>query len=309
MATEQERNRGAGAYSSPGVDKPGFAGEAQIITSTPIASFKLQNVDPPSAFYMTQDDILRLVVWNSVPGLTVILAGRWLRIDGKIIPFRFDFIPTSLRAVSTFTTALGEGFLLNVNAQSTIGTAFPFRGQTFCTVDLLRGGSANPFRVTVLFADYLTDGNALAWPQGQIRQSIEGPGWVQSLGVANPAAGANWSVTVPTNARWLVRGITFTLTTSATVATRTVEVNLTDGVNQLQVFPAFNTQAASLGFRYNANSTTANVTTDTTQIQIPIYADLRMVAGWVLSTTTVNIQVGDQYSGIRLTLEEWIETN
>lgn len=282
----------------------------QQLTQTRKAQFLTTGIAPPSPFYVELNDVLRLVVWNSLANVKVLLMGRFMLTDGTIVPFATSFIPTSDRVANTFFLPMGEGYFLDIVAQSSIPTPGPIRGQTFAIIDILRGGQINALRTAVLASDYLVDGVAISWPQSPIRQSVEGPGFIQSLQIANPAAGANWIATVPTNARWRIRAATFVLVTSAAVATRIVELDALDNAgNILNVFPPFSSQAASLNFRYNVSNVTANPAPDNTQVNIPIYADLQLMAAWKFQSAVQAIQAADQLSSIFLTIEEWIETH
>jgi hypothetical protein len=81
----------------------------------------------------------------------------------------------------------------------------------------------------VLLQGYVTDTSRLSFPGSPIRSSIEGPGVLRSITGTNPAANAEISETVPTNARWRVHAIRFTLVTDANVANREVALTLDDG--------------------------------------------------------------------------------
>src|SRR5947209_13967749 len=121
MATDAERNRGAGAYSTPGIDTLPSKAPAQIITTQPIVSFLTKGVQPPSPLYVGRDDLLFLRVFNSQPGAQVRLLARLLIVPPneqaglpQIQPYQFDMTPTSDRNANDLFIGLAEGFLLDV---------------------------------------------------------------------------------------------------------------------------------------------------------------------------------------------------
>jgi hypothetical protein len=256
---------------------------------------------------VTRDDTLTLLVWNSFAGLTITLSYRFLdALTGQVIVGAIQFIPGTTRALQTFSTTLGEGFLLAVQVGHP-GTG-PRRGQTFCTVALQRGFPNAPFGSTTLIAEYLTNSVTLGWPGARQLPSIEGPGFMRDVLPSNPGPGADIVVTVPANARWRPTAFQYAFVTSATVANRTSSLIITDGVNVVFENTQSPVQAASATVVYNW-STLTNITAVVLNQLLNTFPPLIFLEpGWTIATTTNNIQVGDQYSGIHLAVEEWIET-
>jgi hypothetical protein len=182
------------------------------------------------------------------------------------------------------------------------------RGQCFCYAEIVRPQTSAGVGFFTLLADYVTNAATLGWPGGAIRQSVEGPGFLRSISVGNPAAGAEWSLTVPTNARWRVQAANSLFTASAGVANRVPECNLDDGANSFFIGEP-NSVVVALGapqvtFASTVPTAVANVADVTASIPSPAY----LLAGHRINSRTLNIQAADQYSAIFVNVEEWIET-
>lgn len=307
MATDSERNRGAGAYSGAGVEtlKP-ETGPSAIITQKPILAFKTTGADPPSPFWVTEVDQLVVTVWNSLAAADLTLTWRLLDIySGELKQNVQDMFPTSDKVQNNFRFNLAQGFLLSV--QLGFRGAAAKRGQTFAFVSLQRVSGTSGFGTATLFADYISEQASLGWPGAQQRANTEGPGFIHSQLTTNPAAGAEMIVTVPASTRWGIISDIFALQTSATVANRNVEFLIDDGVNSYWrvtapvTVPASTLQIFSVAaFNYPQGI----VATDSV---LPMPANLRLIAGHRLRTLTTNLQAGDQYSGLVTLVEEWLD--
>lgn len=127
---------------------------------------------------------------------------------------------------------------------------------------------------------------------------------LKSVQQANPAAGADFSIAVPAGKAWRIKLLHAQLNTSATVATRTVLVQIKDpGGNVVLLLAAPGGQAASLTGHYNivAGGQQGQVG----QVQaITMPSNLRLGPGWTISTSTSSIQAADQWSAINMAVEE-----
>lgn len=117
-----------------------------------------------------------------------------------------------------------------------------------------------------------------------------------------PAAGADFTITVPAGKLWDVVVIYATLTTAVAVASREADITFGDG-NALfaSVGPAA-VQAASLADRYLWAVGLTNEVAGSSQSQaIP---SLRLLPGWTIASVTANIQAADQWSAQKLYVVE-----
>jgi hypothetical protein len=112
---------------------------------------------------------------------------------------------------------------------------------------------------------------------------------------ANPAAGAEISDTVPARETLTLYSVRIVLVTSATVATRAVNLYFDDGATTF--FETFNatTQAASLTYRYNFG--VGLVAAGAAPLLVlPLPSAIKLGPGFRIRTTTTAIQVGDDYA-------------
>ena len=189
MATDEERNRGAGAFSTPGVDIPAARPPYVTATSGPQVTFKFLNVEPPTSVYISRDDLLLFRVWNSVPGVNVGLHVRVLRPDGVLMPNDFPTFPSSNRVLNSTVLNITEGYLLSCAVFAAGATIA--RGQCFVQVGVIRGGLPGTLIVQGLISDYVVTPQFLTFPGGTFRSSTEGPGVILRVAGSNPAAGAD----------------------------------------------------------------------------------------------------------------------
>lgn len=311
MATDAERNRGAGAYSTPGVDHPATpGGEFKTEGFGPQVSFKITDVNFPSAVYIGRDDRLIVEIAPSAANAPI-LSGRILRVNpftgiGDVF-YMFEQLPAlnPNRVFQAFVFNPGEGFLLNVCL--TPNASAIHRGQEYVAVSLIRGTAASFFRVATLIGDYLCTGGNLAWPGSRVLCCSEFPGNLRVVQITNPAAGADWVATVPTGARWKVYSFHALFTASATVANRQVEVIVDDGANIYWDSDAQVNITAGQAVSINDTGTNVPQGVFTTTQNLVIPPQLQMAAGHRIRTATAGIQAGDQWSAINLLVEEVIE--
>lgn len=123
--------------------------------------------------------------------------------------------------------------------------------------------------------------------------------------VPNPAAGAEWSLTVPAGHAYQVRSIYYVLTASATVATRTPWLLFGDGAVQYLKLSGYNSVAASGAGVYVWAPGVNPYNGWTGSVQgLP---ELTLEPGSTITSLADNLQAGDQYSGIVLDVidTEW----
>lgn len=136
------------------------------------------------------------------------------------------------------------------------------------------------------------------------------PGVRRQAVVPNPAAGSDWTFTVPGGCIMRMLGGTATLTTSATVANRNLGM-----VTRMFGQPV---QLAANTANITASSTATPLyqlgTTTNLLSVIMGYSQIVFVTQWLnegdsISSFTTNLQAADQYSGIYLAIEEVRVTN
>jgi hypothetical protein len=123
--------------------------------------------------------------------------------------------------------------------------------------------------------------------------------------VTQPAAGADWTITVPGDKIWRVLSIVGKLVTSAAAATREATLQITDQSTTFMFIPAGTSQVASKTGQYCWFEQAQNRgTTLQTAITAPIPSNLVLPGGMVLKSVTEVIDAGDQWSNVALWIEE-----
>ncbi len=259
----------------------------------------------PTPLYIGRDDRLFLRVHNSLAGIDVQLRARLLLPDGQVSPQLFHVLPSSDRLVNLAFFDLAAGFLLDVTLFAAL--AAPRRGQTFCQAGIGRGPAGDFHPVALLISDYLTDPHALGWPGGILRSSVEGPGLLRSITGTNPAAGAEISETVPTNARWRFNSLRANLVTDATGAARAVFLLLDDGATPYFEGIPSNTQAVSSSIIYTMGPVLTGTFIATSRLYIGAPEAPLLFQGHRIRTSTVTLAAGDDWGAPQMLVEEWIE--
>lgn len=302
---------------------PGFKSGA-IPTS---ATFKFADVAPPSALYVMPDDQLELVAMSSFVGETVIFRVRFLHVVLPIpgqpdtgtpqglpvlssVPpyigiYEFQIPITAARTLTVLRPNLGEGFILSVFASS-LGVFT--RGQTFARAALFRGtaGGATTHNV-VLVSEYVDSNYSVSGPGATIKHYLEGPGQLHSLQQANPAAGADWTLTALAHQRLRIESFSAVFTASATVANRNVELIVDDGANIYWRTSAATSITAGQVVTFNGTTTNAPAGVVTTDQSVVFPPTLALPPGHRLRVATTGIQAGDQWSAIWFGVEEWLD--
>lgn len=256
--------------------------------------------------WVTPDDLLVILVRNALVGVNLAFNARVWHPDDGVKEWNDVLIPTSDRTLNTFSFPLQYGYLTSAAIQATAGS--PTRGATLATMLVARPPATGFATKMILAQDYVTSQYGPLWPGGRQSLGVEGPGRLFTVSVTTPGAGADWSQTVPTNARWLLHSARGTFTTSATVANRQPFLQ---GLTPLVSYesPTTLTQAASLTFTWlwaPGIPTIGQIDQTVRQVQALFFPGY-FAGGQVIQTTTFNIQAADQWSVVRLLVEEWLE--
>lgn len=133
---------------------------------------------------------------------------------------------------------------------------------------------------------------------------------VQTIPVANPAVGADWSAKVPPGCAWEVLGVKATLTTDAVVANRAPALVLSDPNRVVHVVPSGIAQAASLAdvYEWAIQYASPTVGSPTVGILLPLPA-IPLSEGSTIASLTAAIDPGDQWSNVVLVVRQWSLTD
>jgi hypothetical protein len=129
---------------------------------------------------------------------------------------------------------------------------------------------------------------------------------VREIPVPSPTVGTDWSVSVPGGVTWEVLAVSAQLLTSAVVANRSPTLRFTDGTSVVVRLASNSNATASqssqwswsrlLGASYSTGLNTGS------SLPLP---DVPLQPAWVLSSSTVGIDVGDQWSSVLVYVREW----
>lgn len=257
----------------------------------------------PGIAYITLQDRLLVTIGNLNSSQNPhTLTARILRPNGKVTLINLSPAAGNGVMVSSMFD-LVEGFLLDMtltqgaNANNAIA---------YGTVSLARGQSAaNAVIGQVLLKGYYNGFVPLAFPWSTHERTCQGQGVINSVQIANPAAGAAFNHVVPAGVRERILSLSFLFTSAVAVATRDVVITITDGADTLGQFPANISQAASLAIQYTASAAPYGSSIIVNEGQIALPPDLRLAAGFTLNGTAANIQAADQFSAIWMLTEQF----
>lgn len=277
-----------------------------ITSRPPQINFTDRFVQPPSALYVFRDDLLFIRSLSSAGGRTLRLRGRLLTPTGEVLTLDFVHLTAvGTRAPLMETFDLAEGFLLGLAVvPETLATS---RGETFVTVGITRGGTAEPAITQVLFSGYIEGVTMQSWPGGKVLSSVEGPGRLLKLVSINPGAGVEITVTTPANVRWRVMAMAFDLATSATVAARLVELEFVVASTTVALIPANLTHAANETRKYSAAPLSAGGINTAGPLLIPIPENVILQEDDTVGTSTANLQFDDDFTAPEVYVEEWLQ--
>jgi hypothetical protein len=250
-------------------------------------------------------EVLRLTMFNAAAGVAGVLSGRMLVDGGRVVPFADPLVPTTARAASVFDKQLPRGWLLSAGVRLSAGS--PIEGQTFAALSIGWGAGSQFTELELLTSGSVTAARKLGWPGGAILGPMDAAGALRSITGTNPAAGAEISETVPTGARWRLRGFTATLVSSAVAATRRVSLVVDDGANINIAVQATDAQITALTRLYSGPNAGSYVVAQTSTIGLPFSDRIELLAGARIRTITQNLDVGDDWSAPQLLVEERIE--
>jgi len=176
-------------------------------------------------------------------------------------------------------------------------------GMVFARVALV----INENRLHALVAGYVDLGRPLTWPVTQNERSIGHIGELVTITGADPAAGAEISVTVPDNFYWKIMSVRLTLVTDATAANRRVHLVINNGtIDMIDILTGTN-QTASLTRNHNIYADlTFGSTSEDDDYQASFPANFYLPPGFILKTQTTNLAAGDNYGAPLIYVERFL---
>lgn len=214
-------------------------------------------------------------------------------------PFVFTHIPTNNSIIKTETFRIPDfPIMLTV----TDGDGVLIQGQTFITIRLLINGDV----YQELCAGWVYRQKALAYPATNQVDMRPGGGFLATESSANPAAGAEISLTVPAGEVWHIKGYGFTLVTDGNAANRNPHVIFTVGGSV--IFKAWNEtdQTASVTGVYSGGDFGDGISSaDSNDFRHNIPSNIVMQNPDTITTLTDAILVGDNLSAMAVRFERY----
>lgn len=294
--------------ATPGSNIPQGPSEGfKILSVAPATHFITDHVDAPTELYVTADQFLRVLGITFAALASITVRYRLLRSDdGQVVLMENTFTLPGDGFGHFLDIQLPEGFLLSV--WCTLSGTTAVRGNSYMTVQLWRGKTSTPTFLQTLVADSPNTAGSLGWPGGSLRASTEGPGFLNAQSFAAPAAGAEINLAVVNGQRWRVQALRFSLTTSAAVANRVV--NLVHLSSSLEVFrvPISGVIAASTTQIFTGMPGAGSPSLNNGVNLLPLPGLWELMPNDVIATVTTNLQAGDQYSIQNVSMEQWISS-
>lgn len=267
--------------------------------------FRRHRVQPPGMVYVTVDDIFVLKVFNPTVSATINVSIRYMDAEGNVLPQFQQFANVAAQSTPrTFNFRGSEGYVLS----ATISTPGASGGAVYVQLEVGRGlGAQDITEGHLLIGGYPGSFAAIGYPQTQPQPPGAGAGVARSTTISNPAAGANWSITVPTGASWTLNSVRATLTTAVAAANRIPDLQIKDGSGNIVLDAlAGVAQTASLtdAWSWSAGAVTSTVLGSVNSVGLP--AGFKLNSGWVIQQVTANLQAADQWSAIALSVTETV---
>ncbi len=273
-------------------------------TRSPDISFLTRGANPPTVYYVGPEDHIVIDFWSSAAAVLCFVRLRLLLPNGQVVLSSFELLTDGTTLRQRIVQPLAEGFVLGCVVEAHNDGVC--RGQIFATIGICKGIGAVTTPFTQLVGGYVTYRDLLSWPPGGPVDSLGGRGWPISTVSADPAAGAEISLTCPTNLRMRLMGMVFTLVTSAAVANRVVSVVIDDATNILLQVPSPSDQAASLTYTYSLGVGLPFQAVRNNIVTMPLSEDAWLKGTYRVRTLTGGLQAGDDFSAARIYAEQFL---
>lgn len=168
----------------------------------PQVTFLTHNVPPPAERYLGPSDQIILSIRVPYGVAAVTIGVRLLTLRGEVMPIREIYVNLTSPPLLPILKALEpiEAFLLDAIVTAT-GVQ---RGQCFCQLLAKRSaGAAQTFTGALLAQGYVSDVDALGFPQSQPESSLAPPGFIRIVPF-NGGGASTFNFPVPPGVRWVL---------------------------------------------------------------------------------------------------------
>ena len=278
----------------------------RVFVATPLATGGGRVIVSPFQFLTTGEDHLRIEGWNAAAGAALEVSYRTADFSGRIRAERTRVTLTSDRIKTEQNIPVAPGYLINMTVL--VVGATPLFGQTFVCVKLIRGLAASAIVLGLLLQGYVGAEQGLGWPGSPIEHSDAGDPTLRRITGTDPAAGVDFSETVPTGAQWELMAVGASLTTAAGGADRRPTI---------AIFPSGVEAGFTLGGVAQAAGATWDYSwgpgTDTQfdslgqRAQGTLMTTTRIFGGGSFRSRTANLAAGDNWSAPSFVVRERLE--
>lgn len=289
----------------PGQPTPLQPGEWIGAGVSAIVGFKSKLVEPPSRVYVGLDDKIIVSVVSSAASVALQVNSRLLRPDNVIVPITYT-VPLGVAGTTvTQSFSAAEGFLLS--ATPALTAALGVGKWCYCTIGLRRGTGTTLGTYEILFAGYVGGNFLRGYPEALLIAPGEGNGTVRTVVITPPAAGTEWTATVPPYATWRINSAEAILHTSADVANRIAGIGIWDGASEFwgqlgtQPVPASGFMVMEIAASGKNGGASPNFTE-----WLPIPANMLLGPNSQIYSSTTGLQAADVWTQIVLNVTEWL---
>lgn len=251
-------------------------------------------------------DYFKISIYSQVASCVIAVSGRLINMEGDTTNFGHTVTVTAVGSQTAFRPASGAWWITGLVASVVSGTVNP--GDVLVKVELTQGDGSFILPHQLLLFGYPDSFapaamGSLPGVGGQTRQSR-----IRSFDVANPAAGAQWTATVPAAVKWEPMAVAGIFTASAAVANRVVRLVIDDGTNDLAYVRCSGTVAASgviqLGAaRSNYSYDEAFGAVNSSYANLPY---IELLPTYRIRSDVANMQGADTWTAIELLVKETI---
>lgn len=259
------------------------------IRNLPFLTRKMLSFEGSSQF------LLRLTVQSTAESNVVV---RGATKDGT---FSFLVTPVSDKAPQNFDLGISDVPIWVSVLDAENGY---LRGMLYVTLKLVVNGD----ELHQLASGYVYGQSGVTFPVTGNVESTPQFGFFDTITTNNPNAGSNINYTVPAYTYMRLRGASFSMTTSSTVANRRVQVAVSQAGGAKQYFLSAYDHAASDTVLYSLVPTGATATTTGDGLVVlPIPQELILPPGTLIETEVELLQSGDNLTAMSLFVEQWLQ--
>lgn len=271
---------------------------------TALKKIKPTPIESAGAIYCTNNDVLRIIVSNSVATQHIRVTIRFMSIKNEVTLLSYQYQAPVAATPANYFIKLQEGYILSIIV-SHVGTGGGM-GTLYCAGFLVSDQSAAALHSMKLFSGYITLNLPVSYPSNVSQMPLLNHGSFFRPIFANPAAGADLSFTIPLPSLFHLLSLKFTFTTDVNVANRIVSLIFDDGgVSFYQIFcPANHAAGLTYFYEFSRNFLSFYNQSNHYYVSIP---DFFLPGNYRILTSITNIQVGDQISSIGILFERFLE--